>query len=70
MLKMEIKEKLQVKIEELVKPPYCEILCYPRLEEREVAGRINELKSLGVKKLEFIGSKNAVSYTHLTLPTN
>ena len=58
MLKMEIKEKLQVKIEELAKPPYCEILCYPRMEEREVARRINELKSLGVKKLEFIGSKN------------
>jgi len=49
MIKMEIKEKLQVKIEELAKPPYCEILCYPRLEEREAAGRTNELKSLRVK---------------------
>jgi len=55
---MKSKEKLQVKIEELAKQPYNQILCYPRPKDKETTKRINELKSLGVKILEFLGDKN------------
>ncbi len=55
---MKTKEKLVVETEKLNEKPYNEVLCYPRPENEEVRKRINELKKLKVKALEFQGNKN------------
>jgi len=44
---------------------YANILCYPRYNAKEAAKRIQELKQLGVKALEFIGEKTAFNVSVL-----
>lgn len=48
-----------VPLEQLHKKPYAKILCYPKLDVNELKSRIEELKSLGVKTIEFTGEKRA-----------
>jgi len=38
---------------------YAEVLCYPRYDAKELEKRIGELKTLGVRTLEFTGEKTA-----------
>jgi len=48
-----------VSLERLRDKRYAIILCYPRYGSKETTKRIQELKRLGVKALEFIGEKTA-----------
>ena len=47
-----------VSVEELSEEKYCNIICYPRGEQKEFERRLEELQRLGVQKLEFIGEKS------------
>jgi len=44
---------------------YANVLCYPRYNAKEAAKRIQELKQLGIKALEFIGEKTAFNMSVL-----
>jgi len=48
-----------VSLEQLRDERYANVLCYPRYNRKEAIKRVKELKSLGVKSLEFIGEKTA-----------
>jgi len=48
-----------VSLERLREERYASVLCYPRYSAEETAGRIRELKRLGIQALEFIGEKTA-----------
>ena len=41
----------------LKKKKFCQVLCYPRCEQEEMASRLKELKRLGIKSVEFVGEK-------------
>ncbi|MGD8507240.1 MAG: RIO1 family regulatory kinase/ATPase [Candidatus Bathyarchaeota archaeon] len=43
----------------LIEKRYVEVLCYPRYDQKEARKRLEELKKLGVKALEFAGEKKA-----------
>lgn len=45
-----------VPIEQLTQQPYASILCFPNPNEKELASRLQELRSLGISALEFSGS--------------
>ena len=47
-----------VSLKELHETKYCQILCYPRYEQKELERRLKELKMLGVQALEFAGKKS------------
>jgi len=46
-----------VATEDLHEEKYAEILCYPRVDTKQLELRIGELKTLGVKAIEFEGGK-------------
>ena len=48
-----------VSLKRLREESYVGVLCYPRYEKKEAMRRIQELKRLDVKALEFIGEKTA-----------
>jgi len=48
-----------VPVEQLLDSRYGTVLCYPRFDSAEAEGRVKQLKSLGVKALEFRGEKMA-----------
>jgi putative serine/threonine protein kinase len=48
-----------VPIEELSVKRYASIICYPRPTKEEIINRIEELKHLGVKAVEFFGEASA-----------
>jgi putative serine/threonine protein kinase len=45
--------------ENLREEPYASILCYPKTSEAELQNRLGELKTHGVKAVEFAGKTNA-----------
>lgn len=49
----------KVSLGQLRDEKYAGVLCYPRYNAKEVSKRINELKRLGVKAIEFAGEKRA-----------
>jgi len=53
------KEALRISIEKLVEEPYASVICYPRPSKETLKKRLEELKKLGVKALEFTGEKQA-----------
>jgi len=46
-----------ISINKVKESNYCKILCYPRYEQKELEKRLEELKKLGVKSLEFTGKR-------------
>jgi putative serine/threonine protein kinase len=48
-----------VKLEQLRNRKFASVLCYPRYSAAETAKRIEELRRLGVKTIEFAGEKTA-----------
>jgi putative serine/threonine protein kinase len=46
-----------ISIRKVKESNYCKILCYPRCEQKELEKRLEELKKLGVKALEFTGRR-------------
>ena len=46
-----------INLEKLSEEPYLSILCYPRPSKAELQKRLEELRKLGVKALEFSGEK-------------
>ena len=48
-----------VPLENLGAEPYASVVCYPRANPAEMQRRIEELRQLGVKELEFSGKTNA-----------
>jgi len=56
-----LKEALLIDLEKLSTEPYLSILCYPRSSKTELKVRLEELRKLGVKALEFSGDKQAFS---------
>jgi len=54
-----------VSLGQLKDKKYASVLCYPRYSATETAKRIKELKTLGVKALEFAGEKKAFNISVL-----
>lgn len=54
-----MKGSATVTVEGLREEPYASIVCYPRPSKVELNKRLKELKTLGVKALEFSGEKEA-----------
>jgi putative serine/threonine protein kinase len=54
-----LKTPLIVPIENLKEEPYASVLCYPRVSETELQNRLGELKTHGVKAVEFAGKTSA-----------
>ena len=54
-----MKTPLIVPIENLKEEPYASVLCYPRVSETELQNRLGELKTHGVKAVEFAGKTSA-----------
>jgi len=52
-----LKEASVINLEKLSEEPYLSILCYPRPSKAELQKRLEELRKLGVKALEFSGEK-------------
>ena len=50
-----MKSPIIVPIEELNTQPYATILCFPNPNQQELQSRLQELRSLGVSALEFLG---------------
>jgi len=48
-----------VPLNDLREEAYASVLCYPKFSPKEAVKRVRELKSLGVKALEFVGEKTA-----------
>jgi len=49
----------QIPLEQLNEEKYARILCYPKHDLKELTKRLEELKRLGIKTLEFSGGKMA-----------
>ena len=49
----------QIPLEQLNEEKYAQILCYPKYDLKELRKRLEELKRLGIKTLEFSGGKTA-----------
>jgi len=54
-----LKAPLIVPIENLKEEPYASVLCYPRVSETKLQNRLGELKTHGVKAVEFAGKTSA-----------
>jgi putative serine/threonine protein kinase len=54
-----LKTPLIVPIENLKEEPYASVLCYPRVSETELQNRLGEMKTHGVKTVEFAGKTSA-----------
>ncbi len=54
-----MKPPVTVSTENLREEPYASIICYPKPSETELQNRLEELKELGVKAIEFAGKGNA-----------
>jgi putative serine/threonine protein kinase len=54
-----VKKPTTVTFEPLKEEPYASILCYPRVDERELESRLSELELRGVTAIEFAGKANA-----------
>ncbi|NIR87769.1 serine/threonine protein kinase [Candidatus Bathyarchaeota archaeon] len=54
-----------VALTQLLEERYGRVLCYPRYDPRELRRRLKELKKLGVKAVEFAGSKSAFNVSVL-----
>lgn len=48
-----------VSLEQLNEEKYARVLCYPKYDLKELTKRLEELKRLGIKTLEFSGGKTA-----------
>lgn len=46
-----------ITLEGLEKEPYASIVCYPQTSKTEVKKRIEEMRKLGIKALDFVGEK-------------
>jgi putative serine/threonine protein kinase len=55
----EVKNQVSVMTDKLWVEPYASVLCYPRATKVELSNRLEELRSLGVKALEFSGKSSA-----------
>jgi len=49
----------QIPLEQLNEEKYARVLCYPKYDLKELRRRLEELKRLGIKTLEFSGGKTA-----------
>jgi putative serine/threonine protein kinase len=56
---MELKTPVTVLIQKLKEEPYASIMCYPKTNEAELQTRLGELKTHGVKAVEFAGKTSA-----------
>jgi putative serine/threonine protein kinase len=54
-----LKKPLKVPTENLNMEPYASVLCYPKVNEAELQGRLEELRQHGVKAVEFAGKISA-----------
>jgi putative serine/threonine protein kinase len=50
-----------IAIKRLVEEPYASIICYPRVTSSELKERLKELERLGIRALEFSGSKHVLN---------
>lgn len=57
--------KAVVPLERLSEEPYARVLCYPRVDAEELRRRVEELRALSVKALEFTGQKVAFNLSVL-----
>ena len=48
-----------VPVSELQEEPYASVLCYPKATPNQIQGRLEELRKLGVKAIEFSGKAKA-----------
>ena len=46
-----------ISLDRLVEEKYANVICYPKYDRKDILNRIEELKHLGVKALEFVGEK-------------
>ncbi len=51
-----MKGPILVLLEQLIQDPYASVLCFPNSEEAELRSRLEELRSHGVRSLEFSGN--------------
>ncbi len=54
---MLLHQNIQIPLENLHEEKYARILCYPKYDLKELRKRLEELKRLGIKTLEFSGEK-------------
>ena len=56
---MLLRQNKLIPLEQLHEEKYAQILCYPKYDLNELRKRLEELKRLGIKTLEFSGGKTA-----------
>lgn len=47
-----------IHLKQLCASPYADVICYPRLVQEELDERLEELKQLQIKAIEFVGEKS------------
>lgn len=48
---------MKAPLEKLRQEPYTKILCYPRPSKKEISGRLEQLRKLGIDAVEFVDGK-------------
>jgi putative serine/threonine protein kinase len=46
-----------IQLDQLHEPPYANVICYPKLTQKELTKRLKELKQLQITAIEFTGKK-------------